>query len=634
MNISLDYIEAAQSGRITAADSLPASTWARLTSLATRVQPDAKIAGKSIELEWISVLTMATRLADLRRELRFKIEYSTAAKTQLQRFREEYDAIRTSVSQPSLSEDSVQQELARFGFTRRPLKGHQRRDIVRMASLRNGANFSVPGAGKTTVAFAVHLLAVPAEAHLLVVAPKNAFTAWDEVIKDCLDPSDPNSDTSPFVRLEGGTDAIRSCLREAPRRLIISYDQLIRVSELISDFLRAHPVHVIVDESHRMKSGLYSLRGEVLLALAHLPVRRDILSGTPVPNDITDIGPQVDFLWPGQGIGRRVASGNAASILRPLYVRTTKNELRLPPVKRKYERIPMSRAQLALYSLMRDAILARRAGLQANSNIDFINARRSVLRLLQVSSNPILAVRALTTDEPENFPYDDQTVEAIFAEIVQENDSPKMLRAVSLTDEILASSPEARVVIWSTFRDNVERLSELLGHHGATYIHGDVPVGDSADISTREGRIAAFHANHRGCRVLVANPAACSEGISLHRVCHNAIYLDRSFNAAHYLQSVDRIHRLGLPDDVETTVHVLESIAPGVIGAIDLSVRRRLITKLQMMASALEDEDLRLLAIDEQEGEDPLDYGIEHEDIMDVIEELSGTAAEPDEEVD
>ena len=31
---------------------------------------------------------------------------------------------------------------------------------------------------------------------------------------------------------------------------------------------------------------------------------------------------------------------------------------------------------------------------------------------------------------------------------------------------------------------------------------------------------------------------------------NHAIYLDRTFNAGHFLQSQDRIHRLGLGDDV------------------------------------------------------------------------------------
>jgi hypothetical protein len=40
------------------------------------------------------------------------------------------------------------------------------------ASLSHGANFSVPGAGKTTVAFALHLLVASEGEHLLSSVPK------------------------------------------------------------------------------------------------------------------------------------------------------------------------------------------------------------------------------------------------------------------------------------------------------------------------------------------------------------------------------------------------------------------------------------------------------------------------------
>lgn len=90
---------------------------------------------------------------------------------------------------------------------------------------------------------------------------------------------------------------------------------------------------------------------------------------------------------------------------------------------------------------------------------------------------------------------------------------------------------------------------------------------------------------------------------------------------------------LGLSPETLTYVHVMESVAPGVVGAIDYSVRRRLIDKLNMMATALEDIDLRQLALDEQEGDEPIDYDITLDDIIDLISELSGTAPEPGEEL-
>ncbi len=292
----------------------------------------------------------------------------------------------------------------------------------------------------------------------------------------------------------------------------------------------------------------------------------------------------------------------------------------------------MSNAQLAFYSLVRDATLQRLAGVSANANIDLSAARSAVVRLLQISSNPILAVRAMTSEQMDNFLHNDDTLDAIFTRIVEERDSPKLTATVALARDILTADANARVIVWTTFRENVERLTDLLAEFGATFIHGGVPVGDETSLETREGRIRAFHAADRRVRVLIANPAACSEGISLHHVCHHAIYVDRSYNAAHFLQSVDRIHRLGLLPETVTFVHVMESVAPGVIGAIDYSVRRRLITKLNMMATALEDIDLRQLALDEQEGEEPIDYDITLDDIVDLIGELSGVAPAPGEE--
>ena len=56
----------------------------------------------------------------------------------------------------------------------------------------------------------------------------------------------------------------------------------------------------------------------------------------------------------------------------------------------------------------------------------------------------------------------------------------------------------------------------------------------------------------------------------MHRVCHHAIYLDRTFNAAHFLQSQDRIHRFGLPSDQETIIEIVECR-----GTVDETVHQR-----------------------------------------------------------
>ena len=631
MDVRIEYLDEEPYGRLTASGDFRRSAWSRICAVVLGAEGDARMVGNEIQLEWASILTVAADISNLRREFGFSTSYNEAAIAHLQRYRDEVRAMRGSDERFSarLEESEMQQQLELLGFTKRELTPAQLRDTARILSLRNGANFSVPGAGKTTVALATHLLTRGDNTYLLIVAPKNAFGAWDEVIADCIDPT--IADQWNIVRLTGGHDSIREELLYPSMRMIISYDQLTRVRDLVARFLATHSVHLILDESHRMKAGDRSQRGGTLLRLAHLPVRRDILSGTPIPRSIEDIGPQLDFLWPGQRLGwRAVDAVHPNLVLRDLYVRTTKGELGLPDIDRQFVPVEMSAPQMALYSLIREEVIKRLAGISITGNVDLVSAKRSVMRLLQVSSNPILVVRRLTQDSPDSYLYDDPKIEAIFRSIVEDLDSPKLMAACELARRLAHGG--RRSVIWTSFTGNVERLATLLQDLGATYIHGGVDTGEVDDPDTREGRIRRFHDENSGCRVLVANPAACSEGISLHRVCHDAIYVDRTYNAAHYLQSVDRIHRLGLPPETETCIHVLESVAPSIVGSIDYSVRRRMIRKLRTMSEALDDFDLRRLALDEEEGDAPLDYDITLEDLSDIIEELSGTAASPSEE--
>lgn len=109
----------------------------------------------------------------------------------------------------------------------------------------------------------------------------------------------------------------------------------------------------------------------------------------------------------------------------------------------------------------------------------------------------------------------------------------------------------------------------------------------------------------------MANPAACSEGISLHHVCHRALYIDRNYNAAQYLQSEDRIHRIGLPPGTKTLITIMCSPH-----TIDESVDRRLQAKVAAMASVLDDPDLSIRPLD-LDSDDDID-GLDAQDIEDI----------------
>ena len=100
-------------------------------------------------------------------------------------------------------------------------------------------------------------------------------------------------------------------------------------------------------------------------------------------------------------------------------------------------------------------------------------------------------------------------------------------------------------VVFGLFRENVEIINDVLSDLGSQYIHGGVETNEVGIEGTRDDILDKFE-NDDSYNILVANPAA-AEGISLHHSSQKSIYIDRTFNAGHYLQSRYRIHRIGLP---------------------------------------------------------------------------------------
>ncbi|PYG54298.1 helicase-like protein [Rhizobium sp. UGM030330-04] len=502
----------------------------------------------------------------------------------------------------SLPLDELEALLKTSGFGR-SLSEHQAPNVARLAALPAAATFSVPGAGKTTEALAFFTVRAQAGDRLLVIAPKNAFAAWDEQIVECL----PNASGS-FVRLRGGRDRIRSGLATDPPLMLITYQQLPRVQDLVTQHLAQHRTFVFLDESHRIKSGVSGASGRSVIELSHLPVGKLIMSGTPMPQSVSDLIPQFQFLYPEVHVEEETVVG----LMRPIHVRTNKKQLNLPEVTRNLVALPMAPVQRELYEMMRLEV-AREASavLDAQGKQTFRALGRSVSRLLQFVSNPSLLAAQIGFAHHE-----------LLAAVLAEGEGPKLEYVIKRVRQLARQGH--KVLIWSSFVRNVEYIASRLADLGAVYIHGGVDAGDEDDADTREGKIKAFH-DDDNVRVMVANPAAASEGISLHRVCHHAIYLDRTFNAAHYLQSEDRIHRFGLPKDQETTIEIVECI-----GTVDETVRSRLGFKIREMARALADSSLAPdpIPIDPvQVGtEDVEDYvtGLQMDDIRAIAADLGG----------
>jgi len=399
------------------------------------------------------------------------------------------------------------------------------------------------------------------------------------------------------MRLTNGKVAIEAKLGLIkPKLMLITYEQLPTVSVQIARYLSRYSSFIFLDESHRIKGGSERVRANAVLQISPVAEFKLILSGTPLPNATTDLVPQIQFIAPELFVNEE----NVTEQVEPFFVRTTKSDLKLPEPKRVLVPIPMREEQRKLYELLCSEI-ARNAEYTVGRDARraFRAIGRSAVRLLQYVSNPSLLAGKI----PE---FDDY-----LGQVIEEGDSPKMEWVCGRVRQLARLGK--KVIIWSSFVENVEVLAERLQELGANFIHGGVEASSDAESDSREARILRFHQDPYAM-VLVANPAACGEGISLHTVCDHAIYLDRNYNAAQYLQSEDRIHRIG--SDHQKFVEIV--VCPD---SIDLSVDRRLQIKIARMAEALNDPDLRVTPI----PIDPDEISLDDDDVLDLLAHLRKT---------
>ncbi|QXV60374.1 DEAD/DEAH box helicase [Amycolatopsis sp. TNS106] len=457
------------------------------------------------------------------------------------------------------------------------LTGFQRRDIAKLLSLRHGANFSVPGAGKTRVGLAVFqaLRQTQKIERILIVGPKSCYESWLYENQQCLN---DQLRMSVFAR---DTDP-------AADALIVNYERLSGSVNELGKWLSARPSMLLLDEAHRMKLGANGTYGTACLALGPRARHRLILTGTPAPNGVKDLENLFGFVWPGYGrqkVIQAVAGGNlakASAVLRPLFTRTTKNELGLTPPTVTLRPLPMPPLHREIY----DALAGRLSIRAIGSEEDFHALGRVVVYMLMAATSPALLSVGTTRYEPLPYRVPPLAVPErtrlfdLMQDLPSYEMSPKYREVLAIVAKNAAQG--RKTLVWSTFIRSLNTMNRLLHQFQPAIIHGGT--------EDREEQIGRFR-NDAACMVLLSNPATLGEGISLHHHCHDAVYVDRDFAAGKFLQSLDRIHRLGLAPGTETRITVLAAE-----GTIDEVVDQRLGDKLQFMGSVLDDPAVRELA--------------------------------------
>lgn len=455
------------------------------------------------------------------------------------------------------------------------LRPEQVENVFCLLDMPNGANFSVPGAGKTitTLALSRMLTQRGVCVRLLVVCPRSAMESWSEEAG--------NSFEGP-VSLEVFEGQI---LDQLTKLVLVNYEQLENPTKRtqLLQWLKAMPTHLVIDEAHRIKGGARSVRWRACREVAARAVRVDILTGTPMPNGPEDVRALFEVTWPHlspEFLEDRKIGGLKR---KTVFVRTTKRELDLPSVTFETLVGKPSPIHREILNALKDNYVGRFSLSQFEGKA-LARRGKAVMTLLAATTNPGLLIRRDFEEIEFGFSWppreiaDNATLASLVSDYLNVEEPWKYRQVVDMAEKL--SREGKKLLVWSSFVGNLAGLNRYLTKYKPALIYGNV------NSDERALELQRFRSDP-SCSVLLTNPQTLGEGVSLHRHCHDAVYVDRTFNAGHYLQSVDRIHRLGLPAGTKTNITFLQTD-----NSIDGRVGDRLAKKVKSLAQFLDDDSL------------------------------------------
>lgn len=319
-----------------------------------------------------------------------------------------------------------------------------------------------------------------------------------------------------------------------------------------------------IDESQRVKNH-QAKTFKALSTIAPLCNRRVLLSGTPTPKDVTDLWAQMKLLDGGKRLGKSfykwlgtvaelgteysefaVKKFNQYEVNESIYRaqeimlrRRKERVINLPAKTFSLREIELTGAQRERYDEIREGLILRMRSTTGEQFVrEITNILEEYLRAVQVASNPRLI-------DPE-----------------WKGDPVKFLELDEIVTEVVREQGQ-KIVIWTNYLGNIRELVERYKDLGAAPFSGEVSAAE------REKTVRAFQTEDAP-RVLVAVPAAGGVGITL-TAAQTAVYIDKTWNAEHWMQSVDRIHRIGQ----RGTVNVISLLSCKVDEMIHWNLRRK-----------------------------------------------------------
>lgn len=526
-------------------------------------------------------------------------------------------------SVPELVDDFIRFKDVLSDAMVRKLYDLQMLSAFHMAFSQNACNFAVPGAGKTSIVYGAYayLKSLPEDDpkhvdKLLVIGPLSSFAPWEKEYGKCFGIEPECQRLSGDVKISR-VEKEHHLYSDTPKELtLMSHAGLQFMKSEIIDFLKQNKVLLVVDEAHRIKN-VDGIWGNSAVEIAQEATARVILTGTPAPNGYEDLYNLIRFIYPYKykqilnihysqlkELTKSEATSDSPRVaefienIKPFFIRIKKNDLNLPPVSEEKVWAHMDASQRKIYDFIEEKYIPYFESRASATAKDALNKAR-LIRLRQAATNPSMLIKPLlgaleVSEEGSDpnaeytFQYDEGIDDSeIFKDILSYSKSAIPAKYISVKQlyEEKIKKIEGKVIVWTIFIQNADELQAYLSSSGikSKLLIGRVPQNEREEI------IDKFNdSENKEFDVVIANPFSVSESISLHEGCHNAIYMERDYNASNFLQSKDRIHRVGLKEGTVTNYYYL--VSPD---SVDEVVHSRLTQKVERMEEII-NEDIPL----------------------------------------
>lgn len=382
--------------------------------------------------------------------------------------------------------------------------------------------FDEQGSGKTVMSIAAFDVLKDGGAvdAMIVVCPKSMVSEWPK-------------DIQRFTKEKYKTVAAEGDKRQKYEAALKDFDILVTnyegVDVMLTSLMASAATKrylLVVDESYYLKNS-DSIRSENVGRLRAHCGRCFVLCGTPAPNSAHDLVNQFDLADLGYTFGGfRKAKDPAEDWdeiaelvdMRGLFIRRLKPEIlqHVPEKNFHVIRVDLKGKQALMYDKARSELELE---LRTLSNETFKKRLATYFQrraaLLQICACPG-ALDPTLSETPVKYAALDELLERLVSE-------------------------KRKVIVWSFFKRSLDEMMERYSRFNPVRVDGSIASTD------RKAAVKSFQEDPN-TMIFFGNPAAAGAGITLH-ASYDAVYVSYSNQAAHYLQSLDRIHRRGQVSD-------------------------------------------------------------------------------------